>query len=188
MSSFDKAMGDVLKNEGGYVKDPIDRGGETIYGVSRRYWPSWAGWAIVDQMLKGTGTVQPSERLDLAVKDFYRAEFWDRCNCDALPQGIATKVFDTAVNVGVTTACRWLQESLNILNRNGKSYPDIEEDGKLGPATLRSLKALINLEGDCKLLLTAFHFRQGMHYWEQMKKSPVQEKFARGWFARAEEK
>lgn len=122
------------------------------------------------------------------VRQFYRAEFWDRCNCDALPQGIATKVFDTAVNVGVTTACRWLQESLNILNRNGKSYPDIEEDGKLGPATLRSLKALINLEGDCKLLLTAFHFRQGMHYWEQMKKSPVQEKFARGWFARAEEK
>jgi len=188
-TKYDRAFKRTKGNEGNGLNpyDPDDRGGMTYRGIARRYWPSWIGWIIIDQMLKTTGSMQPSEDLDREVKVFFKREYWDRCNCEDLPEEIALKIFDTAVNKGVTDACKWLQECLNVLNRNGKSYADIAEDGKLGPATLRTIQALKNMEGSHQLLLNAYHFRQGKHYWDEMRATPSQEKYARGWFARAME-
>jgi len=171
MTKYDRAFKRTKGNEGNGLNpyDPDDRGGMTYRGVARRYHPSWIGWIIIDQMLKTTGSVQPSEDLDREVKVFFKREYWDRCNCEDLPEEIALKIFDTAVN------------------RNGKSYADIAEDGKLGPATLRTIQALKNMEGSHQLLLNAYHFRQGKHYWDEMRATPSQEKYARGWFARAME-
>ena len=39
-SSFDLAIPIVLENEGGYVNDPADPGGETKYGISKRSYPA----------------------------------------------------------------------------------------------------------------------------------------------------
>jgi hypothetical protein len=36
---FNQAIENVLKNEGGYVNDPYDPGGETIFGISKRIYP-----------------------------------------------------------------------------------------------------------------------------------------------------
>ena len=35
-------------NEGGFVDDPSDSGGMTYAGVSRKWFPNWEGWKIVD--------------------------------------------------------------------------------------------------------------------------------------------
>jgi lysozyme family protein len=35
MALFEIAFAMVLEHEGGYVNDPYDPGGETIYGISR---------------------------------------------------------------------------------------------------------------------------------------------------------
>ena len=40
MELFDKAMNFVGLMEGGYVNDPIDKGGETKYGISKRSYPN----------------------------------------------------------------------------------------------------------------------------------------------------
>ena len=39
-SSFDLAIPIVLENEGGYINDPNDPGGETKYGISKRSYPA----------------------------------------------------------------------------------------------------------------------------------------------------
>ena len=36
---FDHAVKEILRHEGGYVDDPVDRGGETKYGISKRSYP-----------------------------------------------------------------------------------------------------------------------------------------------------
>ena len=36
---FNKIIEKVLKHEGGYVNDPTDLGGETNYGITKRFYP-----------------------------------------------------------------------------------------------------------------------------------------------------
>lgn len=182
--SFTKTMG----NEGGFSNNAADRGGMTYRGIARRYHPAWRGWPEIDKRLAAGGSPdQLFEALDPAVREFYKIEFWDRCNCDGLPdEEVAHKLFDSAVNLGVTVACKYFQETLNALNRNGKLYPDISTDGKIGPNTLKILTACMQQRG-VKNFLLAFHFRQGAHYWDLLLRDPTQEEFALGWFNRAEE-
>lgn len=182
-AAFDRTMG----NEGGFTDDPVDPGGMTYRGISRRFFPSWVGWPAIDQILaEGRGLEVRRGVLDPDVRQFYKTEFWDSCNGDALPPEIAAEVFDSAVNCGVTTACAWIQRALNLLNRNGKEYPDVAEDGKLGPGTLLALQAHVSKEGTAKVLLKVMNLLQGAHYLEIMQKSPTQEKYARGWLNRVE--
>ena len=37
--SFNKIIEKVLEHEGGYVNDPKDLGGETKYGITKRFYP-----------------------------------------------------------------------------------------------------------------------------------------------------
>lgn len=48
MADFKKALGLILKNEGGYVFDRDDSGGETYKGIARNMNSKWDGWVIVD--------------------------------------------------------------------------------------------------------------------------------------------
>ena len=41
MADYKKAIEKALKNEGGYVFDPDDAGGETFAGIARRYHKIW---------------------------------------------------------------------------------------------------------------------------------------------------
>ena len=39
MKNFEEIIEQVLEHEGGYVKDPKDLGGETKYGITKRFYP-----------------------------------------------------------------------------------------------------------------------------------------------------
>ena len=39
MEVFEEAVKQVLKHEGGYVNDPVDPGGETNMGISKKAYP-----------------------------------------------------------------------------------------------------------------------------------------------------
>ena len=39
MEHFSEIIPIVLRHEGGYVNDPLDKGGETNYGISKRSYP-----------------------------------------------------------------------------------------------------------------------------------------------------
>lgn len=46
--SFAKAFAATMQHEGEYANVVGDKGGETYMGISRVYWPSWAGWPVID--------------------------------------------------------------------------------------------------------------------------------------------
>lgn len=191
MADFEIAFGETEINEGGYVNDPIDEGGETYRGVTRRFHPDWPGWSIVDKHKASSPDdfrtlLDNDQKLYELVKQVYRRDYWNPIRGDEIPnQHVANKVFDTGVNQGVARSVRYLQESLNLLNRNQNNYADIVVDGKLGDLTLATLKKFLQLEGDRPdYLLKSLAVMQGSFYVDILRRKPDQQKFARGWLNR----
>lgn len=109
VSTFEQAFAILIGNEGGYVNNPDDPGGETKFGLSKRSYPQ------ID-IAKVT--------LDDA-RAIYRRDFWNQVRGDELPPPLALLVFDAAVNSGPAQSVRWLQAALGT-----------RTDGIIGPVTL----------------------------------------------------
>jgi len=94
MADFNNVIKETLVNEGGYVNDPLDAGGETKFGISKRSYPN------VD--IKNL-TVDDA-------KAIYKKDYWDKVKADKIAsQKVAFELFDTAVNMGVRTASKLMQ-------------------------------------------------------------------------------
>jgi len=91
MGLFEPANEKTGGHEGGYSKNPNDRGGETIFGIARKFWGDWEGWSILDTIKIGTGVNTKEERRELTrllkantrfmgmVDSFYEEkETWDQ--------------------------------------------------------------------------------------------------------------
>ncbi|MCF8019834.1 MAG: hypothetical protein K9L62_10525 [Vallitaleaceae bacterium] len=178
MADFNEAFNKTMGYEGYYSFDPNDAGGETYRGIARRYNPHWEGWNLIDDDKPDIN----HDELDSYVRKFYEERYWDVNLLDEFPQIIANEIFDTGVNMGVGRAAKFLQESLNYLNRNGSLFADLVVDGNIGPVTMSAISKIPY--GDMNILLKMLDVCQGRHYMEYMKKSPIQEKYARGWFQR----
>ena len=113
MNDFLIAYKLTCSNEGGYVFDPNDSGGETYMGISRKYFPDWEGWSIIDSNKPlRNGQIIQDIKLEYMVEQFYRHNFWDAINGDNLPdQDTSNQVFDMAVNSGVSEALKLYNQS-----------------------------------------------------------------------------
>ena len=120
MKTFDEIIEQVLEHEGGYVNDPKDLGGETKYGITKRFYP--------DIDIKNLTIEQ--------AKEIYKKDYWDRNKVESLPQNLWHIYFDMCVNMGKRTAVKVLQRAANNKGR------DIEVDGGLGPMTIGALKGV----------------------------------------------
>lgn len=115
MATFNDAYDKLLINEGGYVDDPDDAGGETYKGISRKNNPTWGGWKIIDN-LKRTNpngfkkALDKNKTLQTKVRDLYKLKYWNIFELDDIPsQDIAEQMFDAAVNCGVQRAIIFAQ-------------------------------------------------------------------------------
>ena len=120
MKNFNEIIEKVLEHEGGYVNDPKDLGGETKYGITKRFYP--------DIDIKNLTIEQ--------AKEIYKKDYWDKNKVESLPQNLWHIYFDMCVNMGKRTAVKVLQRAAN--NR-GK---DLEVDGGLGPKTIEALNGV----------------------------------------------
>lgn len=119
MADFEKAYSRTGKFEGGYVNDPDDNGGETYYGISRKFHPTWLGWKIVDEQKKKSNFPSnlKDRRNDLLIleKNFYKVNFWDKVWGDKInDQRVANDMYDTAVNMGVGTSIKLSQRQFKM--------------------------------------------------------------------------
>lgn len=84
--NFALAVGFVLKKEGGYSNDPDDPGGETNFGISKRYHP--------DVDIKNLTATDAAK--------IYFSEYW-MALADALPFPMDVVAMDMSVNPGIQT-------------------------------------------------------------------------------------
>ena len=164
-------IGSVVAVEGGYVNNPSDPGGATNHGVTE----------AVARKNGYTGDMRdlPKE----TAQDIYRNSYIIKPGYEpslTLSPAVAEELVDSAVNVGPDRTSRWLQVSLNALNRGGKDYPDLKVDGRVGPATVRAFAALSRRRGDvkaCELVIKLLDAQQAQHYLSLTKL----ETFTPGW-------
>lgn len=191
MAEFAIAFDETMLHEGGYVNDPDDPGGETYRGVARKFHPDWLGWKTIDELKQLNPTdlnrrLDDREDLQQQVAAFYREHFWQPIGGKELSdQALANELFDTGVNQGVGTAIRFWQEALNLLNRNGRDYPELEVDGVAGEKTLATTNRFLEQNrGQADRLLKVLNLLQGGRYLDLARRNPVMRKFLHGWLNR----
>lgn len=159
MNNFYKIIESVLQEEGGYVNDPLDNGGETNFGISKRSYPE----IDIKNLTK-----------DNAI-NIYKKDFWDKYNFEKINSfEIQKKLFSMSVNMGFKRAFLLLQKSINFL-----SISKIKEDGIFGEKSLFLLNNLVE-SGMNDVLLE--------RYKETLKNYYIslnQKKFQKGWIKRA---
>jgi len=156
MADFDSAVAKTLIREGGarFTDTPDDRGGATKYGISQRAYPN----------------VDVRNLSEDQAKAIYRRDYWDRVAGDAVEsQAAAETIFDTAVNMGTTTATKLVQMTLGL-----------DVDGTFGPETARAVNA-----ADEKAFLAEFTLAKVARYAAICNKDRSQSKFLLGWINRS---
>jgi len=165
---------ELLAREGGYVNDPNDRGGET-------------NWGITIGTARSHGYAGPMRDLPRATaKDIYRRIYVAAPGFDkvgAINAAIGGELVDTGVNMGVAIAGRFLQRSLNALNRQGRDFADLVVDDKIGPRSLDALSAYMLQRGKIgeTVLLRALNGLQVARYIEIAEGRSANETFVFGW-------
>lgn len=109
MAEFNLAIPTVLENEGGYIFDKFDPGGETKFGISKRSYP-----ALDIKNL----TVE--EATAIYLKDFWLFG-------GIIDQKVATKLFDSYVNIK-HTAVYYIQEIVLQSVKPDGIYGEVTED------------------------------------------------------------
>lgn len=121
-ANFDSCLAFVLREEGGFVDDPLDPGGATNLGITLNELSTWRHTAVTKQ------DVQTLTQDEAAA--IYRANYWNVIQGDALPSGIELMGFDAGVNLGTPRSARFLQQIV------GASV-----DGHIGPVTIAATAA-----------------------------------------------
>ena len=117
LKTFDEIIEITLEHEGGYVHDPNDLGGETNYGIAKRFYP--------DVDIKNLTKDQ--------AKDIYKKDYWNKNKVDEIPDDLKHIYFDMCVNQGKGTAVKILQRATNAKGAG------LKVDGGLGPKTIGAL-------------------------------------------------
>ena len=106
---FTKCVTVVLRNEGGYVNNPADPGGETNMGIAKKFYP--------DEDIKNMTK-------DRAIEIYYK-DYWSPMHLEKLHgEDLILHIFDHGVNCGIRTSIKLLQ-----------AVAGVDEDGYIGPLT-----------------------------------------------------
>lgn len=163
MAEFLPAFESMILHEGGYILHdvPGDRGGQTYAGISRKNWPRWPGWAVLD-----AGGDPPVHE----VREFYRSSFWAPLRLDLVEhQAVARTLFDFAVNAGTGTAAKLAQ-----------LVAGATPDGKIGPKSLEAINAMTP-----EVFVLRYTLAKLSRYEQIVRRDRTQSKFLLGWLSRA---
>ena len=154
MANFDFAFNKLLKFEGGYVDDKDDKGGETKYGISKNAYQN------ID--------IENLTRQD-AMK-IYKRDYWDKIKGEQIKnQRVAEYLFDMAVNMGVGSASKIVQEIVGV-----------KVDGIVGRKTLNAINSY-----NPDMLIAEMRLKRIQRYINIVESKKTNKKFLLGWIKRA---
>lgn len=150
--NFDRAFDLLMTHEGGFSNHPDDPGGATMYGVTE----------AVARENGYTGDMRDFLLAD--AKKIYKTKYWDRCQCEVMPDVIRYPLFDAAVNSGPGQAIKWMQAAAGV-----------KADGIIGPMTRQAVTLLDPYALKAAMLARRLRFLTDLKSWPA---------FSRGWSRR----
>lgn len=151
----------ILRWEGGFVDDPADPGGRTNKGITQKVYDGW-------RRRQGLATQDVKSIADAEVRAIYETDYWMPPRCDLLEDPLDLVQFDTAVNMGVGRAIRFLQSAAGC-----------GVDGDFGPGTQRAVSGCDHGE-----LVAKYCDTREAYYRKLVVKNPALNKFLKGWLNR----
>ena len=156
----------VLRNEGLYSNNKKDSGNETYMGISRKYFPKWNGWKVLDSL---SDKNIKNELLVESAIIFYTENFYNPMKIDGINSDeVKYQILDTAVNMGKVTTIKMLQIVVGVT-----------ADGIIGNQTLNAVNML-----DEEKLLLRFKLSKVARYAYLANKYPKNKVFLSGWINR----
>ncbi len=152
MHKYEDAFQELIGNEGGFKKQSSDR-------------MDWTGAQVGVGKLVGTkygitaGTYPNLDIPNLTLQQaraIYKQDWWDKLGCDNLHFEVAFQLFDAAVNHGVTGAARLMQRALGV-----------EDDGKVGPQTLKAMTKVEPLKFIVLFLAERLDYFTDLKTWDE---------------------
>lgn len=119
MLKFTPYFNRLMKHEGGYVNNPRDPGGETMFGVTKRVARAHGYSGNMRDLPRATAQT-------IAYKSY-----WQAVKGDELPEAVAWQLLDAAYNHGNRNAVKFLQRAIGA-----------SDDGIIGPRTLAAASAM----------------------------------------------
>ncbi len=154
--NFAKSLALVLKSEGGWSDNPQDPGGATMKGVTLTNFRLYVNPTATKDDLRHI--------TDAQIATVYRRFYWDAILGAELPDGVDYAVVDFAVNSGPGRSAKYLQQIVGV-----------QVDGRIGPATLAAVRAMLPSSVIDELCDRRLTFLQGLGTWSA---------FGKGWSAR----
>lgn len=166
MANIDKLAPFILKWEGGFVNDPVDKGGATNMGVTIGTWRS------VGYDKDGDGDIDVDDlhllTPDDVIERVLRPHYWNRWRADEINnQSIANILVDWV----------WASGSHGI--RRPQRILGVTADGIVGPKTLAAVNSMDPMELHFRIKNDRIRFID-----EICKANPSQERFRSGWINR----
>lgn len=148
----------VFVTEGGYVNNPKDPGGATNHGITEQVARQHGYTGNMRDLTKDAAA-------SIYFDDYIKKPGFDKMI--EISPAVAEELVDSGVNTGTSRPSRWFQQALNALNRDGKDYPQVTVDGKVGPGTIATYKGLQTARGNvkaCEMMLKLLDAQQAQHY------------------------
>ena len=156
---FERAIEVVLEHEGDtYTDNPTDRGGPTKFGIAKRWNPDL-----------DVASLTRAQAIEVYWERYWRGRWYD-----SLPDSIAIKTFDLAVNLGSQTAVKCIQRALHACGLQ------VVIDGILGNETCGAAG-----KANPDALLAALKSEAAGEYRLLVARSADQAVFQGGWLNRA---
>jgi lysozyme family protein len=183
MATIDNAFNNiVIPIEGVYSNDSGDSGGETVFGIARNIDKDF-DWELIDSYKSKPNWPNNlnNDTVKQAAKSYYIKHYWDNIYLDKVASDkIAQEIFDSSLNFGLSIGGRFIQQTVNVLNKQQALFPNITVDGKIGPKTVEAINKL----PDEKKALIVLNSLQGARYVELCENNERLEKFMYGWLNR----
>lgn len=164
----------IAEGNGEFTNDPKDSGGPTR-------------WGITETVARENGYTGPMEQLPRQkAVDIYTERYWRQTGFSLIAdvdETVAERLFQFSVVAGQETSSKHLQRVLNVLNRNGRDYPDILIDGHIGHKTVMAMWAFVAKRGTegRMVLLGMICSLQSVYLLELAENRPKDEEYEFGW-------
>ncbi len=161
-NAIDSILDQIIRREGGFSDDPIDRGGATKFGITIRTLRAWRG---------GRVSVDDVRRLTRGeARAIYRSQYVDKPRFNRIrDKRLLEQVVDYGVNSGPKTATKDLQQAAGTA-----------ADGIIGPNTLRAVN-----RAEARALGNKLAVARAKRLGRIVKRDPSQLRFLNGWLNRA---